>query len=228
MNPLVNVGGIRDAVSTPELEDSLEEGMTTHSSILAWRVPWTEEPGGLQSIGLQKIGHDWSDLACTHIHTNAHTVTSFDYTSSASPCHLYFRVKFLKDVSILTVSKPPLVFPQPTCIRLFVLPTLSNLLLSGEAAESTRTHQSSTLRLTWSSLQHLNHLIIPSSLTISLHLGSRTSDSLDFFLPWYWLFSLPCNAFSSSSNLIKLGHHHSSVIAPFLFSVQIHFLGDFI
>ena len=58
MNPLVNVGGIRDAVSTPELEDSLEEGMTTHSSILAWRVPWTEEPGGLQSIGLQKIGHD--------------------------------------------------------------------------------------------------------------------------------------------------------------------------
>ena len=32
--------------------------MTTHSSILAWRLPWTEEPGGLQSIGLQRIGHD--------------------------------------------------------------------------------------------------------------------------------------------------------------------------
>ena len=37
--------------------------MTTHSSILAWRIPWTEEPGGLQSIGLQRIGHDRSDLA---------------------------------------------------------------------------------------------------------------------------------------------------------------------
>ena len=37
--------------------------MTTHSSILAWRIPWTEEPGGLQSIGLQRIGHDGSDLA---------------------------------------------------------------------------------------------------------------------------------------------------------------------
>ena len=38
----------------------------THSSILAWRIPWTEEPGGLQSIGSQRVGHDWSDLACTH------------------------------------------------------------------------------------------------------------------------------------------------------------------
>ena len=46
-------------------EDPLEEGMATHSIILAWRMPWTEEPGRRQSIGLQRIGHDWSDLACT-------------------------------------------------------------------------------------------------------------------------------------------------------------------
>ena len=46
-------------------EDLLEEGMTTHSSILAWRIPWTEGPGGLQSKGLQRVGHDWSDLART-------------------------------------------------------------------------------------------------------------------------------------------------------------------
>ena len=39
-------------------EDPLEEGMTTHSSILAWRIPWTEEPGGLQSIGSQRVGLD--------------------------------------------------------------------------------------------------------------------------------------------------------------------------
>ena len=39
-------------------EDLLEEGMATHSSILAWRIPWTEEPGGLQSTGLQRVGHD--------------------------------------------------------------------------------------------------------------------------------------------------------------------------
>ena len=43
-------------------------GMVTHSSILAWRIPRTEEPGGLQSIGLQRVGHDWRDLAHMHIH----------------------------------------------------------------------------------------------------------------------------------------------------------------
>ena len=46
-------------------EDPLEEGTATHSSILAWRIPWTEEPDGLQSTGSQRVGHDWSDLACT-------------------------------------------------------------------------------------------------------------------------------------------------------------------
>ena len=39
-------------------EDPLEEGLETHSSILAWRIPWTEEPGGLQSMGSQRVGHD--------------------------------------------------------------------------------------------------------------------------------------------------------------------------
>ena len=39
-------------------EDPLEKGMVTHSSILAWRIPWTEEPGRLQSMGSQKVGHD--------------------------------------------------------------------------------------------------------------------------------------------------------------------------
>ena len=38
-------------------EDPLEEGMVTHSNILAWRIPWTEEPGGLQSMGLHKAGN---------------------------------------------------------------------------------------------------------------------------------------------------------------------------
>ena len=39
-------------------EDLLEEGMTTHSTILSWRIPWTEEPGELQSLGLQRVRHD--------------------------------------------------------------------------------------------------------------------------------------------------------------------------
>ena len=44
--------------SMPVSGRSLEEEMTTHSSILAWEIPWTEEPGGLQSMGLQRVGHN--------------------------------------------------------------------------------------------------------------------------------------------------------------------------
>ena len=47
-------------------EDSLEKEMATHSSILSWRIPRTEQPSGLQSIGPQRVRHDWSDLACMH------------------------------------------------------------------------------------------------------------------------------------------------------------------
>ena len=43
-------------------EDPLEEGMATYCSILIWRIPWTEEPGGLQSMGLQRVGHNRNDL----------------------------------------------------------------------------------------------------------------------------------------------------------------------
>ena len=49
--------------------------MATHSSILAWRIPWTEESGELQSIGSQGVGHDGSSLAHTHKHTHRHTHT---------------------------------------------------------------------------------------------------------------------------------------------------------
>ena len=48
-------------------EDPLEEDVATHSRILAWRIPWTWEPGRLQSMGPQRVRHDWSDLAHTHI-----------------------------------------------------------------------------------------------------------------------------------------------------------------
>ena len=49
-------------------EDPLQENMATHSRILAWRIPWTEEPSGLQFMGSQRVGHDWSELA--HRHSN--------------------------------------------------------------------------------------------------------------------------------------------------------------
>ena len=62
-NPLANAGDVKDVSLSLGWEDPLEEGRATHSNILAWRIPWTEEPGRLQSIGSQTVGHDWSDLA---------------------------------------------------------------------------------------------------------------------------------------------------------------------
>ena len=65
-NPPTNPGDMRDMVSFLDREDPLEEGMATHSSILAWRISRSEESGGLQSMGSQRIRHDWSDSAGTH------------------------------------------------------------------------------------------------------------------------------------------------------------------
>ena len=56
-NPPAQAGDIRDMVRSLGWEDSLEEGMATHSSILAWRIPWMEEPGKLPSIGSLRVGH---------------------------------------------------------------------------------------------------------------------------------------------------------------------------
>ena len=53
-------------------EDPLEEGMATHSSTPAWRIPWTEASGRLQSLGLQRVGHDWAIK-----HTSVHWVTGW-------------------------------------------------------------------------------------------------------------------------------------------------------
>jgi len=53
-----NPGDIREMGSIPGLGRSPEEGMATHSNILAWRIPWTEEPGRLQSTGSQRVRHD--------------------------------------------------------------------------------------------------------------------------------------------------------------------------
>ena len=53
-----NAGDATDAGSIPESEDSLEQEMATHSNILAWKIPWIEEPGTLQSIGSPRVRHE--------------------------------------------------------------------------------------------------------------------------------------------------------------------------
>ena len=64
--------------------------MATCSSILAWRIPGTEEPGGLQSIGSQRVRHDRSDLAYTHTHTHTHTHSSCQSCTKGQKAFLCF------------------------------------------------------------------------------------------------------------------------------------------
>ena len=67
--------------------------MATHSSILAWKIPWTEEPGRLQFVGSQRVGHDLSDLAHTHMRM-AHVFTpqGIEGTEINNAHSLAFRV----------------------------------------------------------------------------------------------------------------------------------------
>ena len=60
-----SAGGVRD-MGWPRVRRRPEEEMATHFSVLAWRIPWTEEPGGLQSIGSQRVRHNWSGLSHMH------------------------------------------------------------------------------------------------------------------------------------------------------------------
>ena len=65
--PACNAGdaGVLDLI--PGSGISWEKGVATHSSILAWRIPWTEEPGGRRSVGSHRVRHDWSDRAGSHV-----------------------------------------------------------------------------------------------------------------------------------------------------------------
>ena len=58
-------------------EDPLEEEMATHSNILAWEIPWTEEPGGLQSMESQRAGHDWVKHSIAYIYLDTFPYWSF-------------------------------------------------------------------------------------------------------------------------------------------------------
>ena len=83
-------------------EDSLEEGMENHCSILAQRIPQTEEPGGLQSTGLHRLRHDWSDLARMH-HNDGFGQVEESVLVSCNPPYTSF-------------SQPPLGLKNPRAL----------------------------------------------------------------------------------------------------------------
>ena len=74
-NPPADAGGRQEIWVQPMgRENTLGEGLAIHSSSLAWRISWTEELGGIPSIGSQRVGHDWSNSVCMHSRTQAVTI----------------------------------------------------------------------------------------------------------------------------------------------------------
>ena len=83
-------------------EEPLEEGMAIHTSILAWRIPWTEEPGGLQSIGSHRVGHNWSDLAQYSIWDSL----SILFYNKLSPTNFHIcQWLLLESITIVIIAK---------------------------------------------------------------------------------------------------------------------------
>ena len=83
---------------------NLEKAMATHSSTLAWKIPWAEEPGGLQSMGSRRVGHDWSDLAAA-----AAAFPIYKWTT-----HSQRGLRMHNDHVIIDLLAPPFKFGLPT------------------------------------------------------------------------------------------------------------------
>ena len=109
-------------------EDPLEEGMATHSSIHAWRIPWTEEPSRLQSIGPQRVKHYWNDLACLQcVCSNA----TLSIRPTLSSCYVHKSGLYVCiSTAALQISSSVPFFKTPyICINIYFF-SLSDLLHS--------------------------------------------------------------------------------------------------
>ena len=102
-------------------EDPLEKGMSTHSSILAWRIPWTEEPGRLQSMGSQRVGHNWATNTFHH-ERNYHIIHRWLPQVSSSPKLKLLATALLHDFSRTKVPWAE-IRPRPRQRKLEILAT---------------------------------------------------------------------------------------------------------
>ena len=133
----------------------LEEGTPTHSSILAWRIPWTEESGGLQSMGLPRVRHDWGtftfSLLLTYLNMFFPLNTIFSYLLlSISWCQndVVYRTKGLR-----TYTKSPLIIIY-TCVYLLCWFYVQHQLCDQSTTLLCQTTLPLTLNLAWGKLQN--------------------------------------------------------------------------
>ena len=107
-----NAGDLTDLGWSLGRVGPLEEGMATHSSILAWRIPWTEKPGRLWPVGSQRVRHDWSDL----VTRQQFLVVNPSITACSHHCNFQiYNTVLLTIITTLYIS-----FPEPIHVILFV------------------------------------------------------------------------------------------------------------
>ena len=109
-------------------EDPLEKGMATHSSILAWRIPWIEGPGGLPSMGSQRVGHEHA-LTHTRVHTHTHTIINTNYRLYETDFIMQFILLYNFNNSITSPQKA-LCFGSGRQGISWVPPGLSNIIFT--------------------------------------------------------------------------------------------------
>ena len=117
-NPPDNAG---DASSIPGLGRPLEDGIATHSSILAWRIQWTEEPGGYSPFGHKRVRHD---LASEHTQTVTYTHTSENSSFQSSMLLLIFYNTVLFLISMLQIKPTSLPLSASSSLSLSLLPAI--------------------------------------------------------------------------------------------------------
>ena len=95
-------------------EDPLEKEMAAHSSIPAWRIPWTEEPGGLQSTGSQKVRHDWT-TSLTQVSSTCAKYQNFKKNNNNNPGAAQFSHQVYRDMQGNT-EHMGLYIPRRACL----------------------------------------------------------------------------------------------------------------
>ena len=160
-----NAGDIRDAGSIPGSRSSLEEGMATHSSILAWRIPWTGEPGKLHTATVsQRVRHEWSALACTQGQNGKPLSVQFSCSVMSNSLwpdglkHAQVSLSITNSQSLLKLMSMESVMPSNhliLCRPLLLLPSIfpSIKIFSGESA----------LRIRWPKYWRFSFSISPSN-----------------------------------------------------------------
>ena len=189
-NLLANAADIRDTGLIPGLGRSPGEGHATHSSILAWRIPWTEEPGGLWSIG-SRVWHDWRDLACMHYHFSCSATQScpilcdpMDWTAA---CQAFLSITISHSLlKLMSIESVMLSNHLVLCHPLLLLPSIfpSIRVSSNESA----------LHIRWPKYWRFSFSISPSN---------QYSGLSSFRIDWFDLLAV-------QGTLKSLLQHHSS------------------